>query len=350
MEEDRKVNRSWWKVLLFWLPELKLTPGSALTLLLSLALSGPAVTRGADVESKLDLEAEVLESLSVHRLITYIYFNEDLPTLVCSCLIIWYFGGGFEENVGTVKFCFLTPLFAVGNGLIYLAIIATGIPLQVDGRVQGFTAVAFSMISVFTMCTSLRRLIFCGCMVPTKVIPLLFLVLALFIPHAPLLSNVCGVLIGVIYGLGGCFFLDPSESLLCRIDETLPFRVLKRIPLLKYIPASLAERNASQTRKINPPPGSYPTQQYYTPPQDFQDTYSPYHHLKPAGTWPPADVSTYPIGAAPGVHHHDNHVCSGGHAHSHNDNGFSPNNFEASLKNSFGISPAQSELLQVQTQ
>ncbi|XP_075051241.1 rhomboid domain-containing protein 2 isoform X2 [Mixophyes fleayi] len=220
MEEDRKVNRSWWKVLLFWLPELKLTPGSALTLLLSLALSGPAVTRGADVESKLDLEAEVLESLSA--------LNTD--------------------------------------------------------------------------------------------------------------------------GLGGCFFLDPSESLLCRIDETLPFRVLKRIPLLKYIPASLAERNASQTRKINPPPGSYPTQQYYTPPQDFQDTYSPYHHLKPAGTWPPADVSTYPIGAAPGVHHHDNHVCSGGHAHSHNDNGFSPNNFEASLKNSFGISPAQSELLQVQTQ
>ncbi|XP_063810050.1 rhomboid domain-containing protein 2 isoform X2 [Pseudophryne corroboree] len=350
MEENRTVNRSWRKVLLFWLPEVTLTPGSTLTVLLSLAVSAPALTSGAGAESKLDLDAEVLGSLSVHRLITYIYFHEDLPTLVCSCLIIWYFGAGFEENVGTVKFCYLTPLFAVGSGLLYLAVLATGINLQVDGRVQGFTAVAFSMLSIFIMCTSLKRLVFFGFMVRTKVLPLLFLVLALFVPHAPLLSNVCGILVGVIYSLGGCFFLDPSESMLSRVDEMWPFRVLQRIPFWRYIPASSAERNASQTRKLNPPPGSYPTQQYYTPPQGLNDTYSPYHHMKPAVMWPPAGVSTYPVGAAPGVYHHENHVCSGGHGHSHSDVGFSSNNYEASLQKGFESSPAQPELLQVQTQ
>ncbi|XP_075709109.1 rhomboid domain-containing protein 2 isoform X2 [Rhinoderma darwinii] len=282
----------------------------------------------------------------VHRLITYIYFHEDLATLICSCLIVWYFGGGFEENVGTVKFCFLTPLFAVWNGLLYLAVIATGISLQVNDKVQGFTSVAFSMISVFIIRTYLRRLIFFGFMVPTKVMPLLFLIPALFIPHATVLSNVCGILVGVLYGMGGCFFLDPSESLLSRMDQMVPFRILKSIPIWRYIPATSAERNASQNRKINPPPGSYPTQQYYTPPGGLPVAYSPYHHMKPTGTWPPAGASIHPTEAASGQHYHDSHGCPGAHTHSND----SLPRIDFHSQKDFGISSDQPELQQVQTQ
>ncbi|XP_018416964.1 PREDICTED: rhomboid domain-containing protein 2 [Nanorana parkeri] len=350
MEDERPQNSSSWrKVLVSCLPDLHLTPATTLTMLLSLAISGPALMRqfrGESVWSKLDLGGEVLEKMAGHRLITYIYFTEDLPTMVCSILLIWYFGGGFEENIGTVKFCFLTPLFAVSAGALYLGVIATGFNPQADVSVQGFTVVAFSMISVFTLRTSLRRLIFCGFIVPMKIMPVLFLIFALLLPHATVLSNVCGTLVGAMYGLGGCFFLDPSESLLSRIDQMLPFRVLKNIPLWRYIPATLAERNASQTKKLNPPPGSYPTQQYYTPPEGLQDKYSPYHHARVPGTWPPAGVSVYPAAAASGVYH-QNSDCSG-HLHSHTDNVASVD-FESTSQKDAGTPASQTELLQVET-
>ncbi|XP_053310806.1 rhomboid domain-containing protein 2 [Spea bombifrons] len=340
MEESSDQKRPWWKTALSWFPRIQLPTGSALTTLLCLAVSGPAlvrVTKGDEAGDRYDLEAGVLESITVYRLITYVYYHDDMRALACSCLSIWFFGGGFEENVGTVKFCFLTPLFAVCIGLIYLAVVATGLSLPVgDGRVQGFTAVAFCMMSAFSTRTRIRRLPFFGFMVPVRVLPFLFLFPALFIPHAPVFSNMCGILIGVLYGLGGCFCLDLPESVLSRLEQMLPFRLLKRIPVFKYIPASTAERNSSQTRKINPPPGSYPVQQYYTPPHDLPNSYSPYHHMKPAGNGQPyghpAGSSAYPIGMAPGAFHQTTHVCSGGHSHTH------------------APTPSPSELTHVQTQ
>ncbi|MEE6515547.1 hypothetical protein FKM82_024402 [Ascaphus truei] len=345
-EEDAVQGGTWRRSLVSRLPKVRLTPGVAFTLLLSLAVSAPALLRaggGEDPAARLDLEAGVLGSMSVHRLITYIYYHEDLSSLACSCLIAWYFGGGFEENSGTIKFCFLTPLFAVSSGLMYLAILATGFSPQVDGRVQGFTSVAFTMITVFTTRTSLRRLLFFGFMVPTKLLPLLFLILAMFIPHAPVLSNACSILVGVAYGLGGCFFLDPPESLLSRMDQMLTFKLLKRIPVLNYIPASSVERSASSTRKLNPPPGSYPTQPYYTPPLELPATYT--HNVQPAGTWhhsgPRAGSSTYPVGIVSEASLQKNHVCSVGHSHT---------DTCASTNTTAGSVPPLEQLLQVQTQ
>lgn len=48
-------------------PELHLSPGSTLTILLSLAISGPALlrkVRGENVDSELDLEAGVLDTMA----------------------------------------------------------------------------------------------------------------------------------------------------------------------------------------------------------------------------------------------------------------------------------------------
>lgn len=57
--------------------------------------------------------------------------------------------------------------------------------------------------------------------------------------------------------------MDIPESVVSKLDRMFPFSLLRRIPGLKYIPGSLAERRASESSKINPVPGSYPTQSYY---------------------------------------------------------------------------------------
>lgn len=50
-------------------------------------------------------------------------------------------------------------------------------------------------------------------------------------------------------GLGYCLCLDFPESVGSRLDRVFPFTLLRRIPGLKYIPGSLAERRAFESSR-----------------------------------------------------------------------------------------------------
>nr|XP_048680455.1 rhomboid domain-containing protein 2 [Caretta caretta] len=239
-----------------------------LTGLLSLLVSGPGLLRWAGAiepppPSAGSLRPGPVRDGEVHRLVTYIFVYEDLISLVCSGVIIWYFAGSFEKNVGTVKHCFVTFAFAISSALLYLLFeaVVSGVSEVEDAK--GFTPVAFAMLAVSTTRSRMRRAPLFGVNVPMVLVPWLMLCVAWFIPHSSLLSNICGLIVGKVYGLGYCFCLDLPESVVSRLDQKFPFSLLKRIPGLKYIPGSLAERRVSQSRKINPVPGSYPTQSYY---------------------------------------------------------------------------------------
>nr|XP_033778856.1 rhomboid domain-containing protein 2 [Geotrypetes seraphini]XP_033778857.1 rhomboid domain-containing protein 2 [Geotrypetes seraphini]XP_033778858.1 rhomboid domain-containing protein 2 [Geotrypetes seraphini] len=227
-------------------------------------------------------------------------------------MIIWYFGGGFEENVGTVKQLLFTFIFAVSSGVLYLTFYA--MPFGYGGKepAQGYTTVAFAMVSAATTRSRMRRIMLMGFMIPTVLMPWLFLFVTFFIPRMSPVSNLCGVLVGIMYGLGGCFFLDPPEAFISKLDQKFPFSLLKRIPGMKYVPGSLAERRASQTRKINPPPGSYPTQQYYYPQPSFpasNTTLAPeptsWHNYSPGHSQGHSflPANTVGLGTSPGQNH-----------------------------------------------
>ncbi|NXK16764.1 RHBD2 protein, partial [Arenaria interpres] len=199
----------------------------------------------------------------VHRLITYIFVYEDLISLTCGAIIIWYFAGSFEKNVGTVKHCFLTITFAILSALLYLLLepIVSRVSKVEDAK--GFMPVAFATLGVSTTRSQMKNTLFFGARVPVVLLPWFMLCIAWFIPHSSLLSNLCGLLVGEAYGFGYCFCLDFPESVGSKLDQVFPFSLLKRIPGLKYIPGSLAERRAFRSYKINPAPGAYPTQSYY---------------------------------------------------------------------------------------
>lgn len=50
-------------------------------------------------------------------------------------------------------------------------------------------------------------------------------------------------------GLGYCSCLDFSEQVASKLDQMLPFSLLRRIPGLRYIPGSSAERRAFESCK-----------------------------------------------------------------------------------------------------
>ncbi|KAM6118427.1 rhomboid domain-containing protein 2 [Phoenicopterus ruber ruber] len=237
---------------------------AALTVLLSLVVSAPGLLRGAPAaRSAASLRPAALRAGEVHRLVTYIFVYEDLISLTCGAIIIWYFAGSFEKNVGTVKHCFLTIAFAVLSALLYLLLETVVSRVSEVEDAKGFMPVAFATLGVSTTRSRMRRTLVFGVRVPVVLVPWFLLCIAWFIPHSSLLSNLCGLLAGEAYGLGYCFCLDFPESVGSKLDRAFPFSLVKRIPGLKYVPGSLAERRAFESSKINPAPGAYPTQSYY---------------------------------------------------------------------------------------
>nr|XP_005495091.2 rhomboid domain-containing protein 2 isoform X1 [Zonotrichia albicollis] len=239
---------------------------AALTVLLSLGASAPGLLRAVPAaRSAAALRPAALHDGEVHRLITYIFIYEDLISLACGAVIIWYFAGSFEKNVGTVKHCILTATFSVLSALLYLVLQPLVSRLLEVGDAKGFMPVAFAMLGVSTTRSRMRRTLLLGYRVPVLLVPWFGLCLAWFVPHSSLLGNLCGLLVGEAYGLGYCFCLDFPESVGSKLDQVFPFTLLKRIPGLKYIPGSLAERRASGNSMIKAVPGTYPTQSYHCP-------------------------------------------------------------------------------------
>ncbi|XP_051665979.1 rhomboid domain-containing protein 2 [Manacus candei] len=239
---------------------------AALTVLISVGASAPGMLRGVPAaRSAAVLRPTALRDGEVHRLVTYIFVYEDLVSLTCGAVAIWYFAGSFERNVGTVKHCFLTITFSVLSALLYLLLEPLVSRVWEVRDAKGFLPVAFAMLGVSTTRSRMKRTLVFGCRVPVVLVPWFVLCVAWFIPHSSLLGNLCGLLVGEAYGLGYCFCLDFPESVGSKLDRVFPFTLLKRIPGLKYIPGSLAERRASDSTKINPAPGTYPTQSYYCP-------------------------------------------------------------------------------------
>ncbi|XP_010720064.1 rhomboid domain-containing protein 2 isoform X2 [Meleagris gallopavo] len=221
--------------------------GGTLTLLLSLGASGPGLLRGSLAAHPGALRPAALRAGEVHRLVTYIFVYEDLISLTCGAIVIWYFAGSFEKKVGTVKHCFFTIVFAILTGLLYLLLETVVSRVSEVEDAKGFMPLAFATLSVSTTRSRMKRALFFGFRVPVMLVPWFLLFVVWFIPHSSLLSNLCGLLVGKAYGLGYCFCLDLPESVASKLDQRFPFSVLKKIPGLKYIPGSSAERRATES-------------------------------------------------------------------------------------------------------
>uniref|UniRef100_A0A493TZJ1 Rhomboid domain containing 2 n=1 Tax=Anas platyrhynchos platyrhynchos TaxID=8840 RepID=A0A493TZJ1_ANAPP len=282
--------------------------GSALTLLLSLGASGPALLRGGGGTG--GTPETPLRAGEVHRLLTYIFSYDDLISLSCGAVLVWYFAGSFEKNVGTAKHCFLTVLFAVLSALLYLLLAAVVSRVVEVEDPRGFMPVAFAMLGVSTTRSRMRRALFLGVRVPVVLVPWFLLCVAWFIPRSSLLGNICGLLVGEAYGLGYCFCLDIPESVSSKLDRLFPFTLLKRVPGLRYIPGASAERRASESIKITPPPGSYPTQSSCSSSPPALPTFPPQH---PAAQSPGFQHSCTPGHGLTGGHAGAQHSSATGH-------------------------------------
>ncbi|XP_060238193.1 rhomboid domain-containing protein 2 isoform X3 [Meriones unguiculatus] len=151
------------------------------------------------------------------------------------------------------------------------------------------------MLGVTSVRSRMRRALVFGVVVPSVLVPWLLLGASWLIPQTSFLSNVSGLLIGLSYGLTYCYSLDLSERVALKLDQKFPFSIMRRIPLFKYISGSSAERRAAQSRKLNPAPGSYPTQSchpHVTPSHPV--TQMQHANGQKLASWPPGYMPSLP--------------------------------------------------------
>ncbi|XP_067864090.1 rhomboid domain-containing protein 2-like isoform X2 [Heptranchias perlo] len=242
-----------------------------------------------------------------------------MSALVCNVLMLWYFGGAVEKDIGTVKHAYLTLLFAVLTGIIYAVIGSILFGLQNLKEIQGFTIIVFAYVGMSVYLSPMKYIVLIT-NVKMIYLPLVLLIVALFIPESSILGNICGIGAGLAYAYGRKYFpyLDLHEMTAASLERYFPFNYLKHLPGLTFYSALWEVRNVEVTNRCNPKPGSYPTQTYYFPPS----TVPQYHHysgiVNEQVHWYAHEHqqrSSYGLEYGPGLEYDVGHTSGHGHSH-----------------------------------
>ncbi|KAM3864761.1 rhomboid domain-containing protein 2 [Diretmus argenteus] len=254
--------------------------------------------------------ASVLQNGHVHKLFTYPFYHKTFTQLFLNIATLLLLGGSFERGVGTVRFLFLFLLLSASTGLWYAFLDL----LQSDttgSHVEGLVPTTLALVAVTTMHTRMAKGFLCGVSVPTMALPWIFLILiTILIPHSVLPCNIIAILMGWMYGKGWFSFLDMSEARASVLEKMMPFRWLRSIKGVLFIPASTEERRKTLLPQINPTPGSYPVQAY-APVSSLSTTETTYEG------WPNStDTLSRPVPPLTPHGHGPAHSFEPGHGHS----------------------------------
>ncbi|XP_035001017.1 rhomboid domain-containing protein 2 [Hippoglossus stenolepis] len=270
----------------------------------------------------LSVGAAVFQSGHIHRLFVFPVYHRSLAQLLLNITALVFLCGSLEKGVGTVRFLSVFLLLSTTTGLCYsfLDLLLQGDSSQT--HTEGLVPVALACVALTTMHTKVTKGFLCGVSFPAMALPWVFLILATALfPHCVLPCNVIAILVGWMYGKGWFSLLEVSEARAGVVEKLMPFRLLRSICGVLFVPASAEERRKTLLPQINPTPGSYPVQ-----------AYAPISSIKPAATvtyegWPNSKSAL--SGPTPPLHSHGHgpthnlglshgHSCNHSHhAHSH---------------------------------
>ncbi|KAF7213085.1 rhomboid domain-containing protein 2 [Nothobranchius furzeri] len=251
----------------------------------------------------------VFQSGHLHRLLLFPFYHQTLSQLLLNIAALLFLCGSVEKSVGTVHFLFLFPLLSSTTGAFY-----SFLDLLQDENTrtptEGLLPVTLACVAMTTMHTKMTRGFLCGVSFPSVALPWLILVFCtVLIPRSVMLCNAIGILIGWVYGKGWFSPMNMSEARAAVLEKMMPFRFLRRISGVMFVPASMEERRKTVLPQINPTPGSYPVQ-----------AYAPLSSTNTANTatyegWP--QMTDTPPGAKPSLNLHEQLPAARGVGHNH---------------------------------
>ncbi|KAF3687589.1 Rhomboid domain-containing protein 2 Rhomboid-like protein 7 [Channa argus] len=262
--------------------------------------------------------ATVFQDGHLHRLFIYPFYHRTFAQLLLNLTALVFLNGSLEKGVGTVRFLSLFMVMSISTGLCYSFVDL----LQNDSRqrhVEGLVPVVLGCVALTTMHTKMTNAFLCGVSFPTMALPWVFLIITTAVfPHTALPCNVIAILIGWIHGKGWLSCLDMSEARAGILEKTVPFRFLRRISHVMFIPASIEERRKTLLPQINPTPGSYPVQAYapltnIDTPGTAAIMYEGWPNSTSAPSGPTSSLHPHGHGSAHGFGLNHDHSCNHSH-------------------------------------
>ncbi|XP_069553455.1 rhomboid domain-containing protein 2 [Brachyistius frenatus] len=238
-----------------------LTSGIFTVVLLSCVLFG-IQTYFSLTQGVFSVGASVFQNGHLHRLFMYPFYHKTFAQLLLNIAALVFLSGSLEKGVGTVRFLFLFLLLSSTTGLFY-SFIDLLQDDSIQGHTEGLVPVTLACVALTTMHTKMTKGFLCGVSFPTMALPWVFLMFTTaLIPHSVLPCNIIGILIGWMYGKGWFSLLNMSEASAALLEKMMPFRLLRGLSCVMFVPASTEDRRKTLLPQINPTPGSYPVQAY----------------------------------------------------------------------------------------
>ncbi|XP_035515539.1 rhomboid domain-containing protein 2 [Morone saxatilis] len=213
-------------------------------------------------EGVLSIGACVFQNGHLYGILLFPFYHKTFAQLLLSIATLPLLSGSLEKGFGTLRFLLLFLLMSTTIGSIYSFLDY----IQIDSSpipAEGLLPVALACVSAITKRTKMTRSFLCGVSFPTMALPLVLLIITTaLVPHSVLTCNVLAILVGWMYGKGWFSALDLSEARAGVVEKMVPFRWLRSIRGVMFVPASREERNKTLLPQINPTPGSYPVQAY----------------------------------------------------------------------------------------
>ncbi|XP_051240288.1 uncharacterized protein rhbdd2 [Dicentrarchus labrax] len=204
----------------------------------------------------------VFQNGHLYGILLFPFYHKTFPQLLMSIATLPFLSGSLEKCFGTLRFLLLFFLMSTTLGSTYTFLDF----LQLDGSpvpAEGLLPVGLACVSLITRHTHMTRGFLCGVHFPSMAFPLvLLLITTALVPQSALTCNVLGVVVGWMYARGCYSVLDLSEARAGVVEKMIPFRWLRSIRWVIFVPASKEERNKTLLPQINPTAGSYPVQAY----------------------------------------------------------------------------------------
>ncbi|XP_043106211.1 rhomboid domain-containing protein 2 [Puntigrus tetrazona] len=313
------TSKSWKKTFADFAPDVELTCGVAIVIVLSCVFSAIPYYLAVS-EHFFSLESSAVISGHVYKLFTYFLYHKNMMLLFLSAIPMAFPCSGLERGIGTVRFLYRSLLLSLVCGLLHVLLESLLFSPSSRSSVNGLIPLALSVLGMMTINSAMRKAYIMGVSVPTASLPWIILViLTLFFPNTFFLCNVLAIITGMIHGKGWFSLLEMSESRASVLEKKFPFRLLKQIPGVQFIPSSTEERK-KPLDLTDAPPGSYPVQAY-TPVNatngqvigSLPNTFDGW----PVSLYPQQQYTFTSPHAGVGIGHNHGHGHGHGHSHGH---------------------------------